>query len=45
MGGFWKNPGKFFKKPQLLSVQFYLIPFISKPLVSKKLIKKFFKSD
>ena len=27
MGGFWKKSGKKIKKPQILSVQIYLIPF------------------
>jgi len=45
MGGFCKKSGNFFKKPQILSVQIYLIPFISKPSISKKLIKNSLKSD
>ena len=49
MGGFCKKLGKsqefFFKKPQILSVQIYLIPFISKPLISKYFIKNSLKSD
>ena len=48
-GGFCKKSGKsqefFFKKPQIMSVQIYLIPFISKPLISKKIIKNSLKSD
>jgi len=49
MGDFCKKSGKsqeiFFLKPQILSVQIYLIPFISKPSISKKLIKNSLKSD
>ena len=35
----------FFFKPQIQSVQIYLIAFISKPSISKKLIKNSLKSD
>ena len=45
MGGFCKKSGNLFKKPQILSVQIYLIPFISKPSISKNFIKNSLKSD